>query len=329
MKFYDFLDKPKALPPLIIIEGVERELAELATAEIIARITAVDAGVAVERFRAPAMESFKPVSESLVSPGFFSTRTILVLRDVHELRAAPRRALWEIAQTVAEPVTLILEDLMSPAKKTKPEPLSRLAERSAYCIDTTANAAVRTRYIGGVAAAAGVTLEPEALRTLVDGGADLAAIRNDLQRLALDDVPVRLEMLARESLGVEDPKAYQYASALTSGDDRRAFATIADLFEDDPRGAAVPLFSALATEYGLLWELARGNGSLPARHRWRERTLKPLAAKLGARTARRGFERALGGFEAIVTGRADDPRLLVETISAECAYERNAAMRRR
>jgi hypothetical protein len=87
------------------------------------------------------------------------------------------------------------------------------------------------------------------------------------------------------------------------------------MFAADPRGAAVPLLAALAQEYSLVWELARG-GSLPSRAAWRERTLRPLAKRLGERRARAGFERAIRGFEAVVTGRADDPRLVVEAATA-------------
>jgi DNA polymerase III delta subunit len=329
LKYYDFIDKASPITPLVIVEGTERQFADLAISTIEERIKREDPGVVCERYRAPAMDSFRPVAEALVSLGFFSSRRVIVVRDVHELRAAPRRALWEIAQTVTEPSVLVLEELVSPTKKTKPEPLSTLAPRGTLKIDTTASAAVRGRYIEDIAKAAGVKIEAPAMRILTDGGADLGAIRNDLERLALEGVPIKADMLARESVGVEDPKAYKYAGALVAGNDAEAFRIAAELFEDDPRGAAIPLLSALATEYGLLWELARGNGELPSRHRWRERILKPLAQKIGPRVARRGFERAVKGFEAIVTGRADDPRLLVEAISAECAYERAAATRRR
>ena len=94
-----------------------------------------------------------------------------------------------------------------------------------------------------------------------------------------------------------------------------------ELFANDPRGAAIPLLSALATECGLLWEMARPGGELPARHKWRERILRPLAGRVGERRARNAYERAVRGVEEIVTGRAgndpDDHRTLVERISAE------------
>ena len=89
----------------------------------------------------------------------------------------------------------------------------------------------------------------------------------------------------------------------------------------EPRGAAIPLLSALATECSFIWELARPGGALPARARWRERALRPLAQRIGERRARVAYERAVRGVEAVVTGTAggdpDDHRTLVERITTE------------
>jgi hypothetical protein len=99
-----------------------------------------------------------------------------------------------------------------------------------------------------------------------------------------------------------------------------ALAIAFELFASDPRGAAVPLASALALEFSLLWELARpGGGDLPARHRWRERALRPIARRVGERRARYGYESAVRGFEAVVTGRIDDPRAMIELLTADLA----------
>jgi hypothetical protein len=40
---------------------------------------------------------------------------------------------------------------------------------------------------------------------------------------------------------------------------------------------------------------------------------------VGEQRARRAFERAIGAFDAIVTGRIDDPELVVELLTAELA----------
>ena len=60
-------------------------------------------------------------------------------------------------------------------------------------------------------------------------------------------------------------------------------------------------------------------GALPARHRWRERVLRPIAKRIGERRARTGYEAAVRGFERIVTGQADDPRALIELLTADLA----------
>ena len=82
----------------------------------------------------------------------------------------------------------------------------------------------------------------------------------------------------------------------------------------------MPLASALANEFALLWELARpGGGELPPRHRWRERALRPIARRVGERRARYGYEAAVRGFEAVVTGRIDDQRAMIELLTADLA----------
>ena len=64
-------------------------------------------------------------------------------------------------------------------------------------------------------------------------------------------------------------------------------------------------------------------GRLPERLRFRERTLRPLAQRVGERRARIAYERAIGGMEAIVTGRLgsdpDDHRTLVTRLTVELA----------
>ena len=67
----------------------------------------------------------------------------------------------------------------------------------------------------------------------------------------------------------------------------------------------------------MIWELARPGGMLPARAKWRERFLRSVAARVGERRARNAYERAVRSFEALVTGKIDEPRLLVEMLTAE------------
>ncbi len=328
MKFYDFLEKSPKLTPLIIIEGTERILSDRAIA-IVADRLGLDAAYGIERFSAPRLDSFRTVEESLSSLGFFSEQRLVIVRDAHELRAQPRRDLWAITEKIGDQTTLIIEDLFPPLKKTKPEPFGQAAPKGTLRIDTTANAAVRAQFVQERVRELGVGIEPAAVSVLAEGEGELSAILNDLEKLSLGGEMIKLAALSTETLSVSDPKAYRYASAVLEGKTADALAIAHELFAGDPRGAAVPLLSALATEYSLVWELTRVGGELPARFRWRERSLKPLAQRFGARGARRGFERALRGFEAAVTGRADDGRTLVDTITAECAYEREAIMNRR
>jgi hypothetical protein len=47
--------------------------------------------------------------------------------------------------------------------------------------------------------------------------------------------------------------------------------------------------------------------------------LRASARALGERRARLGYERAVRGFEAVVTGRADDPRIIIDIATAAAA----------
>ncbi|MBV8642610.1 MAG: hypothetical protein JO225_01695, partial [Candidatus Eremiobacteraeota bacterium] len=234
------------------------------------------------------------------------------------LRAQPRRDLWAVAENVPAGNTLVLEDLFPPTKKTKPEPYGQLAGRKALRIDTTPNADVRERFVRETLERLGAKAQPRVIAMLSDGESDLGAIQNDLEKLALGGGTITVADLERESLSVEDPKAWQYAAAVVEGRPDDALAIAFDLFANDPRGAAIPLASALAGEFALLWELARpGGGDLPPRHRWRERALRPIARRIGERRARYGYEAAVRGFEVVVTGQIDDPRAMIELLTAD------------
>jgi len=138
----------------------------------------------------------------------------------------------------------------------------------------------RERYVHETLERLGAKAEPRAIAAMAESDADLGAIGNDLEKLALTGTKITLADLERESLAIEDPKAWHYAGALVEGRAADALAIAFELFANDPRGAAVPLVSALATELGLIWELARPNGGdLPGRHKWRERILLPIARR--------------------------------------------------
>lgn len=252
---------------------------------------------------------------------FLAERRVIVVRNCHHLRAQPRRDVWAAAQALPAGNTLVLEDLFAPNKKTKPEPFGTLAGRKALRIDTTLSADVRERFVRETLARLGAHAEPRAITELCAGDADLGAIQSDLEKLALGGKPITYAMLAAESVSIEDPKAWQYAQALVEGRTDEALAIAFELFAGDPRGAAVPLASAIAAEMGLLWELARpgGGAAVEPRFRWRAPKLQGIARRIGAARARRGYEAAVRGFEAVVTGRIDDGRAMIELLTADIA----------
>jgi DNA polymerase III delta subunit len=321
MKFYEFVDKHPAIGKLVVIEGVERLFAERALAAVIeATLPPEERDLNLDRFVATEVASFGAVEAAVSAFPFLGTRRVVVVRGAHDLRVDPRRALLKVAECVPEGNTLVIEDLVSPASK-RPEPLAKLLGRAALRIDTTATADARDRFVRETLAEIGATADASAIRALVDGDADLAGMRTDIEKLALGGAKITIDDVRRETLVTEDVRAYQYASAAVAGRAREALALAHEMFASDPRGAAVPLLSALAVEYGLVWELARPGGSVPAKARWRERDLRAVARALGERRAKLGFERAVRGFEAVVTGRADDPRVVVDLATAAGARE--------
>ena len=322
MKFYDFVDKEPALGKLVIIEGEERVLADRAVEIVLDRLLPPDVrDLNLERFGPDDAGDAGRVREAIGAMPFLAERRVVVVTDAQTMRAQPRRDLWAVAQEVPDGNVLVILDLLSPRSK-RPEPFGPMAGRSATRIDTSAGEDARGRFVNETLQRLGATAEPRAIAALASGEADLAAVRNDLEKLALGGKKITLADLEQESLSVEDPKAYKYASALVEGKTAEALGIAHECFANDPRGAAIPLLAALAAECGFLWELAR-DGELPPRARWRERVLRPLARRVGERRARVAYERAVRGMESIVTGTAgNDPadhQTLVERISIELA----------
>lgn len=320
MKYYEFIDKQPKIANLVIVEGTERVLAERALEVLLDRLLPDMRDLNLERIPAAEWSDAGRVREAVQAMPFLADRRVVVVSDTQSLKAQPRRDLWDVAQSVPDGNTLILLDLLSP-RSERPKAFGAQAGRSALRIDTTANEEARTRFIMETLDALGASAEPRVINELARSEADLAAVRNDLAKLALGGKKITYKDLEQESLAIEDPKAYRYASALVEGKVAEALGIAHEFFANDPRGAAIPLLSALATECGLLWELAREGGELPARARWRERVLRPIAGRVGERRARIAYERAVRGVEAVVTGQAgndpEDHRTLVERITAE------------
>jgi DNA polymerase III delta subunit len=317
LKFYEFIEKKPAIPKLVVIEGVERLFADRALAAIEARLFApAERELNVERFIASEIEAFGRLEAAVCAMPFLATTRLTIVRGAQELRAQQRRDLLAVAQRVPDGNVLVVEDLLAPSSK-RPEPLGKQLAALALRIDVSSTPDARERFVRESAAELGVKIEPAAVAALAKkDDADLVGVRTDLEKLALHGEKITLAAVLDESLASGDAKAYHFAGALLEGRRKEALAIAFELLDDDPRGAAIPLISALANEYALVWELAREGGALPSRHRWRERALRPIAKKMGERRARQGFERALRCFEAIVTGRADDPRAVLALLAA-------------
>lgn len=331
LKYFDFLDKSPKIDGLVVIEGTDTLLAQRALDVLLDRLIPADMrALNLEVIDGPSTDDLaRTVADSVAAMPFLAERRVVAVRGCERLRAQPRRDLWEVAEAVPAGNTLVLEDLFPPNKKTKPEPFGALAGRKALRIDTTVTPDTRERYVRETLERLGAKAEPRAIAAIADSEADLGAIGNDLEKLALGGTRITLADLERESLAIEDPKAWHYSSALIEGNAAEALAIAFDVFANDPRGAAVPLVSALATDLGLIWELARPHGGeLPPRHKWRERNLRPLARRIGERRARYGYTAAVRGFEAVVTGGADDPRGLIELLTADIASKVTAPGRR-
>lgn len=321
MKFYDFLDKEPPVGKLVVIEGTERVLADRTLEILLDRLLPAPVrDLNLAKFSPEEAADAPRVAEALQAMPFLAERRVVVVSDSQMMRAAPRRDLWEVAQNVPEGNTLVLVDLLAPRGKG-PQSFGVIAGRAALRIDTTAGEETRARFVQETLTRLNAKAEPRVIDELARSAADLAAVRNDLEKLALNGKKITLKDLGREALSIEDPKAYKYAGALAEGRIDAALAIAHELFADEPRNAAVPLLSALATECLCLWELARSGGELPARLRFREHVLRPIARRVGERRARVAYERAVRGIEAVVTGRAgndpDDHRTLVDRITVE------------
>jgi DNA polymerase III delta subunit len=323
VKFYDFLDKEPAIGKLVIIEGTQRVLAERALEVLLDRtLPAAVRELNLARFSAEEASDSARIAEALQAVPFLADRRVVVVADAQTMRAPARRDLWEVAQSVPEGSTLILVDLLSPRGKG-PQSFGALAGRAALRIDTTGSEETRARFVEETLARLNARADARVVDELARSESELAAVRNDLEKLSLNGKKITLKDLEGEALSIEDPKAYKYASALAEGRVQEALAIAHELFADEPRNAAVPLLSALATECLCLWEVARTGGELPARYRWREWALRRVAQRVGERRARAAYERAVRGVEMVVTGRAgndpDDHRALVDRITAELA----------
>ena len=191
--------------------------------------------------------------------------------------------------------------------------------RTVLRVDCDADAGARERYTRELLDRLGVKAERRLLGVIASGTSDLASLKTDLEKLAIDGGTITLEDFERETIAVSDAKAYKYAAAMTEGRVAQALAIAAEIFETEPREAAVPMLYALATEFGAVWEAGRSGGEIPPRLRWKERALKNAARRIGAAGARRAYELTVDAFESLVTGKVADARQIIEVLTAEIA----------
>lgn len=217
MKFYDFVDKRPAIGKLVVIEGTERVLADRALEILTQQLLAPEVReLNLQRFSADDAGDFTGVREAVAAMPFLADRRVTVVTEAQTLKAPARRDLLAAAQTVPDGNTLVITDLVSPRSK-RPEPLGSLAGRGALRIDTSAAEDARGRFVVELLAELGAKAEPRAIDALVRSAADLTAVRNDLEKLALVSKKITVRDLEREALSIEDPKSYHYASALVEG----------------------------------------------------------------------------------------------------------------
>jgi DNA polymerase III delta subunit len=316
VKYYEFIDRVPPIPRIVFVEGTERVFADRAIAKLQERLLEpFERDLNLDVIDATEGEALRSIGSAISALPFLAKTRMIVAKRTHEMRAQPRRDFWAVAQQTPEGNVLVIEDLVAVSSK-RPEPLSKGAGRSALRIDTTASRDARERYISEEMGALGVTAEPAVLATLASGSSDLIAVRTDLEKLALLGRKITLEDVLRESLVTDDAKAYQFASLLVEGKRAQAYALADDMLAGD-RNAMMAILSSLAREYLALWELSRPNGGqVEKMMAWRAAKLRPIAIRMGPRRARLGFERAVKGMEAIVTGRAEDPRTLLAQIAA-------------
>jgi DNA polymerase III subunit delta len=333
MKYYEFVDAPPEIGKLAFVEGTERELADRAIATIVDRLLPPEArDFNLQRFDADALDDFRAIGEAVQAMPFLGDRRVVIVNGAHLLKAERRRELLAIAQEVPEGNTLVIVDLVAPAAKKVP-PMAAAAGKHALRIDTSAPVPkgrsapasdVRKRFVTELLNELGVTAETRVLNELSRSEFDLSSIRNDLEKLAVGEKRITYAAFERESLSVEDPKMYEFASAAVEGRAARALEVLAEVFDDNPRQAAIPLLSALARECAIVWEVARPNGRLPdGVQTWREAKLRSIASAMGPQRARLAFELAVGAFESIVTGKGgndpEDYRTLIERITVAIA----------
>ena len=273
------------------IEGTERVLADRALEVILDRLLPLEVrDLNLTRFAAENLTEAASVREAVHAMPFLADRRVVVVAETQTMRSALRQDLLEVAQSVPDGNTLVLLDLLSP-RSQRPVPFGALAGRTALRVDTTASEDARARFVEETLQRLAAQADPRVVEELAHSEAGLAAVRSDLEKLALAGKRITSKDLERVALAIEDPKAYKYASALAEGRITEALAIAHESFANDPRNAAIPLLSALATECNYLWS-SRARRPAPRRGALARRAISSPDRAPSGRTPRANRVRA-------------------------------------
>jgi DNA polymerase III delta subunit len=311
MKYYDFVKRSPSLPTLIIIEGTERFFAEAAVSIITDRVIGeADRTLNVDRINATDKNAFSQIEAAAAAFAFLAPARVVLVKNVHELKTDARRAFWKMAQSIRPGNVVIVQDLVATNSK-RPEPLSKNADKHTLVIDTTVTSAIRSQFVNETLTRLSIKVGPSVVETLGNSERDLFSIVEDLQKMSLYGRTITVEDILAECLDTTETKVFEFASLLIAGRKSDALLLADELLNDD-KGTAIPMLHSLATSYLVAWELCRANGrDISGKLAWQASKIKPYALEIGERRAKIGIERAIKGFEAIVTGKFDDAKTVI------------------
>ncbi|HUY11924.1 MAG TPA: hypothetical protein VMV73_06650, partial [Candidatus Dormibacteraeota bacterium] len=99
MKAYEFLDSQPEIGSLVVIEGTERLLAERVRDRIISRVLSDDLrALNLSSLTIESVDDGTSIEEALLAMPFLAAQRVVIVNDAQLAKAAPRRALLELAE---------------------------------------------------------------------------------------------------------------------------------------------------------------------------------------------------------------------------------------
>jgi hypothetical protein len=317
---YDLRDSQREIKPLVIVDGDESVLGDIAIAAIVERFLPPDVrALNLDHIDVLSQDALSALESAMSALPFLASNRVIVLRNVNTLLTAPRTTLAALINSLPLGNILVVDDIEI-EKKTGKRP-TPLALNDATLVSAIATPAMRKRYVQDWATNNNLVLASELVANLANSTDPLRTIETTLDKASLDDGPITLVAYQRESHESADIKGYLFGAALMSGRTAEALRMAIAYFANDPRASAIPLISGLANECTYLCEVSRPGGVLPSSAKWRERELSAIARRIGAKCARTCLDLALEGFAAVVSGRASDGRGIIESISVACSNQ--------